>query len=76
MKVLNQSKHFSVPLTSTKQELAVTNFIVATNGANLEQQLQDFQDEFNAPHEKLKERMSLRGTYLQQDINTLMLEND
>lgn len=58
------------------QEQGVTNFIVNINGANLEHQPQDFQDEFNSFYEKVKDRVILRGSYRQQDIEALMLEND
>ncbi len=58
------------------QEQGVTNFIVNINGANLEHQPQDFQDEFNSLYEKVKDRVILRGSYRQQDIEALMLDND
>jgi hypothetical protein len=48
---------------------------VNINGANLEHQPEDFQEEFNALFGKVKDRVILRGTYRQQDIEALMLEN-
>ncbi|MCP9818148.1 glycosyltransferase [Synechococcus sp. Cruz-9H2] len=58
------------------QEQGVRNFIVNINGANLEHQQQDFQDEFYTLHQAVKDRVILRGSYRQQDIEALMLEND
>lgn len=61
---------------SLLQDQGVTNFIVNINGANLEKQPQDFQDDFHSLHEKVKDRVMLRGSYRQEDIEALMLEND
>lgn len=58
------------------QEKGITDFIVTIHGANLEHQPQEFQDEFNQFHEKVSDRVQLRGSYRQVDIEGLMLEND
>lgn len=58
------------------QENGITDFIVNIHGANLEHQPKEFQDEFNACHEKVGDRVQLRGSYRQTDIEGLMLEND
>lgn len=58
------------------QDQGMTNFIINVNGANLEHQPEDFQNDFYALYEKVKDRVMLRGSYRQQDIEALMLEND
>lgn len=58
------------------QDQGVTNFTVNINGANLEHQPEDFQEEFNSLYGEVKDRVILRGSYRQQDIEALMLEND
>jgi hypothetical protein len=77
-KKLNRYKGVLVLLQAMAllQDQGVTNFIVNINGANLEHQPKDFQDEFNALFGKVKDRVILRGSYRQQDIAALMLEND
>lgn len=58
------------------QEQGITNFTVNIYGANLENQPEDFQEEFKQFHAKVSDRVLLRGAYKQQELQTLMLEND
>ncbi|MEA5424474.1 glycosyltransferase [Synechococcus sp. CCY9202] len=58
------------------QEQGLTNFTVNIYGANLEQQPEDFQQEFQLFHEKVRDRVLLRGSYRQSELETLMQEND
>lgn len=58
------------------QEQGITNFTVNIYGANLENQPSEFQDEFKRYHAKVSERVLLRGSYKQQELQSLMLEND
>jgi glycosyltransferase involved in cell wall biosynthesis len=58
------------------QEQGITNFTVNIYGANLENQPEDFQEEFKQFHAKVKDRVLLRGSYKQQELQTLMLEVD
>lgn len=58
------------------QERGVSNFTVSIHGANLEHQPQDFQDEFELALEQVRDRVMLRGSYRQQDMESLMLEVD
>jgi glycosyltransferase involved in cell wall biosynthesis len=58
------------------QEKGITNFTVHIHGANLEHQPKEFQEEFELFHEKVKDRVILRGSYRQADIEALMMEAD
>jgi glycosyltransferase involved in cell wall biosynthesis len=58
------------------QDRGITNFSVSIHGANLEHQPQDFQDEFESTLEQVRERVSMRGSYRQQDMEALMLDVD
>lgn len=58
------------------QEQGVKDFSVNIYGANLEHQPKDFQEEFNLFHEKVRDRVALRGSYRQTELETLMQEND
>ncbi len=58
------------------QEKGITNFTVHIHGANLEHQPKEFQEEFELFHEKVKDRVMLRGSYRQADIEALMMEAD
>jgi glycosyltransferase involved in cell wall biosynthesis len=58
------------------QEQGITNFSVNIYGANLEQQPEDFQEEFKLFHDKVRDRVLLRGSYRQTELETLMQEND
>jgi glycosyltransferase involved in cell wall biosynthesis len=75
---LNSYKDVLVRLQAVAQpkDQGVTNFIVNINGANLEHQRKDFQEEFNALYEKVKDRLIIRGSYPQQYIEWLFMEND
>ncbi|QVL52138.1 MAG: glycosyltransferase [Cyanobium sp. M30B3] len=61
---------------SLLQDRGIKDFLVNIYGANLEQQPQEFQDEFNFLHGKVRDRVVLRGTYRQTELETLMQEND
>ena len=56
------------------QEKGITNFTVHIHGANLEHQPKEFQEEFELFHEKVKDRVMLRGSNRQADIEALMME--
>lgn len=58
------------------QEQGITNFSVNIYGANLEQQPEEFQEEFKLFYEKVRDRVLLRGSYRQTELETLMQEND
>lgn len=58
------------------QEQGITNFSVNIYGANLDNQPEEFQEEFTQFHAKVRDRVLLRGSYKQQELHTLMLEND
>ncbi|MCX5969726.1 MAG: glycosyltransferase [Cyanobacteria bacterium] len=58
------------------QKKGITNFTVHIHGANLEHQPKEFQEEFELFHEKVKDRVMLRGSYRQADIEALMMEAD
>lgn len=58
------------------QVQGIKNFSVNIYGANLEHQPQEFQEEFNQYHEKVRDRVTLRGSYRQTELETLMQEND
>lgn len=58
------------------QEQGITNFSVNIYGANLEHQPEEFQEEFKLFHEKVRDRVLLRGSYRQTELETLMQEND
>lgn len=58
------------------QDQGVSNFMVNVYGANLENQPEEFQEEFELFHEKVRDRVLLRGSYRQGELETLMLEND
>jgi glycosyltransferase involved in cell wall biosynthesis len=58
------------------QEKGITNFSVHIHGANLEHQPQEFQEELKLFHEKVKDRVLLRGSYRQSDIEALIMEAD
>lgn len=58
------------------QEQGITDFTVNIYGANLEHQPQEFQDELKLLHEKLRDRVVLRGSYRQTELEALMQEND
>jgi glycosyltransferase involved in cell wall biosynthesis len=58
------------------QEQGVKDFSVNIYGANLEHQPTEFQEEFNLYHEKVRNRVALRGSYRQTELETLMQEND
>ncbi len=58
------------------QEQGITNFSLNIYGANLEQQPDEFQEEFKLFHEKVRDRVLLRGSYRQTELETLMQEND
>jgi len=58
------------------QEQGITDFTVNIYGANLENQPEDFQEEFKQFHAKVRDRVLLRGSYKQQELQMLMLEND
>lgn len=58
------------------QERGINDFSVAINGANLEHQPQDFQDEFTKTLEQVRDRVFMRGSYRQQDMESLMLDID
>ncbi|MFW6731901.1 MAG: glycosyltransferase [Synechococcus sp.] len=58
------------------QERGISDFTVSINGANLEHQPQDFQDEFNKTLEQVRDRVFMRGSYRQQDMESLMLDID
>lgn len=58
------------------QDRGIKNFSVTINGANLEHQPEDFQDEFKRTLEQVNERVFLRGSYRQQDMEALMLDID
>ena len=58
------------------QEQGIKNFTVNIYGANLENQPEAFQEEFNQFHEKVCDRVALRGSYRQTELETLMQEND
>lgn len=75
---LNRYKGILVLLRAAflPQEEGIKNFTININGANLEYQPQDFQDEFNVLFEMKNDRIFMRGSYRQQDIESLMLEND
>ena len=56
------------------QEKGITNFTMYIHGTNLEHQLKEFQEEFELFHEKVKDRVMLRGSNRQADIEALMME--
>ncbi|MCT0206133.1 glycosyltransferase [Synechococcus sp. CS-1332] len=58
------------------QEQGITNFSVNIYGANLEHQPEEFQEEFKLFHDKVRDRVLLRGSYRQTELETLMQEND
>ncbi|MFY8149364.1 MAG: glycosyltransferase [Prochlorococcaceae cyanobacterium] len=58
------------------QELGSANFTINIYGANLEQQPEDFQQQFKLYHDKVRERVHLRGSYRQSELKMLMQEND
>lgn len=58
------------------QEQGLQNFTVNIYGANLEQQPEEFQEEFKLFHDKVRDRVLLRGSYRQSELETLMQEND
>ena len=58
------------------QEQGIQDFTLNIYGANLENQPEEFQDEFHLSYEKVRDRVALRGSYRQQELGTLMEEND
>lgn len=58
------------------QAQGATNFTINIHGANLESQSEDFQEEFRHHHEKVSDRVFLKGSYKQQELKTLTLESD
>ena len=58
------------------QERGFSNFIINVHGANLEIQSQEFQDEFHYYHQRVQDRVILRGSYRQTELENLMLESD
>lgn len=58
------------------QETGVSNFMIQLHGANLEHQPQEFQDEFHHLHERVRDRVLLRGSYRQPEIKALMADAD
>lgn len=58
------------------QEQGVINFTISLYGANLESQPEEFQKEFKLFHDKVRERVLLRGSYRQSELGTLMREID
>ncbi|HBH73520.1 MAG TPA: group 1 glycosyl transferase [Synechococcales bacterium UBA10510] len=58
------------------QERDITNFTIHIHGANLEHQPADFQEQFALFHDKVKDRVLLRGSYRQVDMESLMIESD
>jgi glycosyltransferase involved in cell wall biosynthesis len=58
------------------QERGIKDFSVNIYGANLEHQPQEFQDDFNLCYEKVRDRVALRGSYRQAELEMLMQEND
>jgi glycosyltransferase involved in cell wall biosynthesis len=58
------------------QEQGVGNFVVNLYGANLENQPEEFQNEFALFHEKVRDLVQIRGSYRQSELGTLMLETD
>jgi glycosyltransferase involved in cell wall biosynthesis len=49
---------------------------MSIHGAKLEHQPKEFQEEFELFNEKVKDRVMLRGSYRQADIEALMMEAD
>ncbi|MFZ4565797.1 MAG: glycosyltransferase [Prochlorococcaceae cyanobacterium] len=58
------------------QESGITNFLIQLHGANLEHQPQPFQDEFELLHERVRDRVLLRGSYRQPEVKALMADAD
>jgi glycosyltransferase involved in cell wall biosynthesis len=58
------------------QEQGIHVFRINIYGANLEHQPQEFQEEFKLLYEKVRDRVALRGSYRQNELERLMFEND
>lgn len=75
---LNKYKGLLVLLkaASVLQEHGFYDFTISIHGANLEIQSQEFQDEFRRYHQQVQDRVILRGSYRQSELETLMMETD
>ena len=58
------------------QEKGVKDFVVNVYGANLENQPEEFQQEFKLMCKRVGDNVILRGSYRQSELESLMQEND